>query len=225
MITVVSLAWNKLDMTRDFLERLEKYTDIPFQLIFTDNASEEPIPALVKEIFPEADLIVKDKNVGCPGTRNEAMEHVKTDICFWLDNDTMVGPNWYKPIMRELEREDIGVSGPQGCVVNKPWGQPPFREIANGYCDYFVGWLMGFKTKAYKPINDYQIPVNLDDVECCFGIKDSGYKAIISGPCFAKHLTSQTDRGWQESDKVQEMWQNWKDKTYLFEEWKCTKSI
>lgn len=221
MITVVSLAWNKLEMTREFLERLKKHTDIPYKLVFTDNASEEPIPDLVREIFPEATLIVKDKNVGCPGTRNEAMEHVDTDICFWLDNDTMVGPNWYKPIMEKLEDPSIGISGPAGCVVKYPWKQSPcFEPIDSGDCDYFVGYLVGFKTKYYKPINDYNIPVNLDDVELTWGIKANGKRAVISGPCFAKHLTSQTGRGWQECDKIDEMWENWKDKTYLFEEWK-----
>ena len=221
-ITIVSLAWNELDMTKQFLTRLKAHTDIPFDLVFTDNGSKEPIPNLVRDFFPEATIIEKDENVGCPRTRNEAMGHVKTDITFWLDNDTMVGPYWYKPILEKLENPAIGVSGPVGCVVQYPWKQsPPFIPVEEGDCDYFVGYLVGFKTDLYMPINDYNIPVNLDDVEMCWGIKANGGRAVVSGPCFAKHLTSQTGRGWQESDKIDDMWENWKDiKGEIFERFK-----
>jgi len=218
MITIVSLAYNKYDMTKKFLERLKKYTDIPFKLIFTDNGSTEPISELVKEIFPGTTLIRKEENVGCPATRNEQMELVDTEICFWLDNDTMVSHEWYKPILEKLEDPTIGISGPRGCVVRKPWDLSfPFEPVDGGDCDYFVGYLMGFKTKYYKPINDYQIPVNLDDVECCWGIKENGMRCVMSEPCMAQHLTSQTERAWETTNnKIAEMWENWPDKA-IFE--------
>ena len=218
-ITIVSLAWNKYDLTKKFLEKLKMHTPFEFDLVFTDNGSEEPISELVQAYFPDVHLIKEPENVGCPGTRNRQMAGIKTPITFWLDNDTMVGPGWYKPILEKLEDPTIGVSGPVGCVVNHPWGSPPFSPIEEGDCDYFVGYLVGFKTKYYNPINDYNIPVNLDDVELCWGIKENGMRAVISDPCFAQHLTSQTDRGWEESDKVQEMWINWPDKS-IFERWK-----
>jgi GT2 family glycosyltransferase len=222
MITIVSLAWNQAKMTEQFLSRLRDFTDIPHKLIFTDNHSEEDIPSLVREYYPDARLIVKDKNVGCPATRNEAMRYATTPIVFWLDNDCMVGPKWYEPVMRELEHPNVGISGPQGYVVKNPWQQPyPFEAVTGGDCDYFMGWLVGFKRRAYKPINDYQIPVNLDDVELCWGIKSNGLRAKVCEPCFAKHLTSQTGRGWEFNDqeKLAQLWANWPDKT-IFEKWK-----
>lgn len=222
-ITIVSLAWNKIDLTHEFLEKLKLYTDIPFKLIFTDNASTEPIPALVKEYFPDCKLIVKEKNVGCPATRNEAMGFAKTDITFWLDNDTLVGPKWYEPVLNKLREKDVGISGPFGYVVNNPWRHPyPFKHVESGNCDWFMGYLVGFKTAAYKPINDYNIPVNMDDVELGFGIKEGGYRAVISEPCYALHLTSQTDRGWvfDNKKKLDEMWKNWSSKRRMFEMYK-----
>jgi len=221
MITIVSLAYNNLEMTREFLRRLKENTDIPFNLVFTDNGSDEPIGKLVEDMFPEADLITKEKNVGCPATRNEAIKHVKTDITIFLDNDTMVGPKWYQPMLTALEDKTVGITGPKGCIVLKPWNAGhPFDPIESGDCDYFVGYAMAMRTKAYKPIYDYHIPVNLDDVEICFGVKENGYRALISGPCFLQHLTSQTERGWEKQSPMHEFWENWKDKTHLFERWK-----
>ena len=213
MITIVSLGWNETEMTEDFVRRLKQYTTIPHHLVFTDNGSTTPLAPIIKKYYPDADVITKDHNVGCPATRNEAMERVKTDICFWLDNDCVVGVNWWQPIMDKLADNSIGVSGPQGYVVKYPFERPyPFEPILEGDCDYFMGWLMGFKTKYYRPINDYNIPVNLDDVECCWGIKSNGMRAVVSEPCFAKHLVSATKRGWSFNDqeKLQELWNNWR---------------
>lgn len=222
MITIVSLAFNKLEMTRSFLDKLRRYTEIPHKLVFTDNGSTEPIGELVKEYYPDSKLIIKDKNVGCPATRNEAMSFVDTEFTFWLDNDAMVGPEWYEPLLEVLKDPTVGITGPQGYRVGNPFTLPyPFYRVNAEYesVDYFMGWMMGFRTELYKPINDYKLPVNLDDVELCFGIKEKGYTALTCPWPFAKHLTSQTDRGWQADDKLTEMWNNWPDKS-IFEDYK-----
>jgi cellulose synthase/poly-beta-1,6-N-acetylglucosamine synthase-like glycosyltransferase len=219
-VTIISLAWNKYDMTEEFLGRLKAYTDIPHKLIFTDNGSREPISKLVKDIYPDAKLITKKENVGCPATRNEAFKFVDTDIVFFLDNDTMVGPEWYEPILEKLKDDSIGISGPRGCVVINPWTpSEPFEPIDEGDCDYFVGFLMGMKTKYWKPINDYKLAVNIDDVEICWGVKENGGRAVISGPCAAEHLTSQTERGWEKNSPMDDLWANWPDKS-IFERYK-----
>jgi len=223
MITVVSLAWNKYDLTKEFLQRLKSCTDIPHHLVFTDNGSEEPISDLVRKYYPTATLIRKEQNVGCPATRNEAMREVKTDLCFWLDNDCMVDEGWYQPILDALKDPKVGLAGTQGYVVKNPWRQPfPFEPVKDGKCDYLMGWCVGFKRKAYQPINDYHIPVNLDDVELAWGIKASGYEVAVCPPIAATHRCSQTQRGWSFNDqeKLAELWSNWKDRSYLFERFK-----
>lgn len=222
MITIVSLCWNQYEMTENFLVRLKKYTDIPHKLVFTDNASIRPVEALVRSYYPEATVISNKENKGCPATRNESMERVDTDIVFWLDNDTLVGPKWYENILKTLEDPSVGISGPQGYIVKNPWTLPyPFQPVSSGDCDYFMGWLVGFKRKYYKLINDYHIPVNLDDVELAFGVKEKGARAVVCDTPFARHLVSQTKRGWEFNDqeKLKELWSNWPNKA-IFEQYK-----
>jgi GT2 family glycosyltransferase len=221
-ISVVSLAWNKLSLTKEFLERLKRYTDIPFQLVFTDNGSEEPIPALVKDIFPKADLIVKKKNVGCPATRNEAMKKTTGEIIFWLDNDTYVGSGWYQPFLDKLDRSPkVGLVGVDGRRVNNPFTpenpwQFPENFIPDYNVDWFVGYAVAFRRIAYKPIPDWKLMVNLDDTDLGMGIKANGWKAkMIDIPVNLKHLVSQTgapivpDRE-QELDIFRRWWQYWR---------------
>jgi GT2 family glycosyltransferase len=215
MIDIISLAWNGYDMTEKFLINLKRHTDIPHRLIFTDNGSTDPIPELVRKHYPDAKLIVKKENVGCPATRNEAMSFATSDIVFWLDNDTIVGPKWYQPILDKLEDPTIGISGPWGYTTYYPFNPKHAFYITNsGDCDFFMGYLMGFKRKYFKPINDYHMAVNLDDTELCLGIKENGMRCVVCEPCFAQHLTSQTKRGWScdNTEKMKEFWKNWEGK-------------
>lgn len=222
-ITVVSLGWNKPELTREFVQRLKTFTDIPHQLIFTDNGSDIPQEPIIKKYYPDAFVITQKENIGCPATRNPSMAFVDTELTFFLDNDAMVDDGWYEPILEKLSDPTVGVSGSDGYLVKKPWEQPfPFQPVSNGDCDWFMGWCIGIKTGAYKSINNYHIPVNLDDVEICWGIKENGYRAVCSGPINAEHRCSQTQRGWSFSDqeKLSELWNNWKDKSHLFENYK-----
>lgn len=220
-ITVVSLGWNKPELTREFVQRLKTFTDIPHQLIFTDNGSDIPQEPIIKKYYPDAFVITQKENIGCPATRNPSMAFVDTELCFWLDNDCMVDDGWYEPILSALTDDEVGIVGKQGYRVKNPWQQPfPFYPY-DGDVDYLMGWCMGFKTKAYKPINNYHIPVNLDDVELCFGIKENGLK-VVTEEFNAIHKCSHTQRGWNfdDQEKLTELWDNWKDKNYLFEDWK-----
>ena len=227
-ISIVSLAWNKLDLTREFLERLKKYTDIPFQLVFTDNGSEEPISALVKEVFPQADLIVKKKNVGCPATRNEAMARVSGDIVFWLDNDTYVDSGWYQPFLRKLsENPKTGLVGVDGRRVanpfnpENPWSFPE-DFIPDFNVDWLVGYAVAFRKEAYRAIPDWGLMVNLDDTDLGLGIKANGWRAkMLDVPVALTHLVSQTGAPImptkeEETALFGRWWQYWKPDKKFF---------
>lgn len=216
--SVISLAWNKADLTDGFLKRLKDNTPFDFQLVFTDNGSTEPISELVLKYFPNATLIKKETNVGCPRTRNEAMEKVTGDIVFWLDNDTYVDEYWYNPFLEKFDNEKVGIVGCFGKRVLNPIQFPhPFEEPVSGFVDGFMGYAMAMRKKAYKPIPDWNIPVNLDDIDVVLGIKENGYLAVNTDRTpNLTHLCSQTLRGWEVDNQavLRKWWEYWEPKAY-----------
>lgn len=227
--SVVSLAWNQYDVTKGFLERLKDNTPFDFQLVFTDNGSHEPIPDLVLEYFPDATLIRKKENVGCPRTRNEAMEHATGDIVFWLDNDTYVDELWYRPFLNTLEDDEVGIAGCFGKLVDNPIRFPhPFIEPTglSEYVDGFMGYAMAMKKEAYSPIPDWNTPVNLDDIDVVLEMKKNGWKAktVDTEPNLI-HLVSKTARGWEVDNQaiLKKWWQYWEPKaSEVLELWKSS---
>jgi len=231
MVSIVSLAWNKYDLTKEFLQRLKKFTDIDYELVFTDNGSEEPISDLVREFYPDVKLIRHEKNIGCPATRNPSMEVATGDIVFWLDNDTYVDAGWYKPFLTELENEKTGIVGIEGRrVVNPfnpeaPW-EMPGQFLPDRNVDWFVGFAIAFRKKAYKPIPDWNLMVNLDDVDVSLGVKTSGYKAkMISTLAPLRHLVTQTGAPVmptreEEVELFKRWWKYWEPMSETFENYK-----
>jgi GT2 family glycosyltransferase len=226
MITIISLAWNQYKTTKEFLERLKKYTDIDHELIFTDNGSEEPISELVKEIYPDAILVREDKNIGCPATRNKSMKLANNNIVFWLDNDTMVDNGWYIPFLNNL-KGSVGITGIDGRCVGNPFNAMfPWDSNFDVDCDWFVGYAVAFKKEAYKPINDWGLMVNMDDVDLGVGIKRNGYRAKkIREEVPLVHLTSVSAKSVQpNSEKQYEVlvrwWRYWIRHKKYFEKYK-----
>lgn len=226
-ISVVSLAWNKYDLTKGFLERLKEHTDIEHELVFTDNGSIEPISKLVLEHYPSAKLLRHEKNIGCPSTRNPSMKRVSGDIVFWLDNDTYVGKDWYKPFLDMLEDEKIGICGPFGKRVKNPFELPfPFEEpIVSGQpCDGFMGYALAMRKKAYQEIPDWGLAVNMDDIDVAVEMKTKGWEAKVLGLIpNLQHLTSQTGPGWQTDMQpvLEKWWTKWQSRAKeVFENYK-----
>lgn len=237
MVSIVSLAWNKYDLTKEFLERLKKYTPIEHELIFTDNGSTEDIEKIVydtydgfKSVLYEredrilyvpnlntsgATFIKKRKNVGCPATRNEAMEHAKGDIVFWLDNDTYVEEGWYKPFLEALKPDNVGIVGVDGRRIRNPFNYSnPWvfeQELYSFDVDWFVGYAVAFKRECYKPIPDWNLSVNFDDVDMCLGVKTFGKKAVMLDEVpNLKHLGSQTGKAFNATgDTTKEFYEKW----------------
>lgn len=230
-ISIVSLAWNGAELTDGFLYNLKKYTDIDHELIFTDNGSTERVIDVVEDYYPTVKLIKYKENIGCPLTRNPSMEKVSGDIVFWLDNDTYVGEGWYKPYLELLEKEpDVSMTGPVGLRVANPFsiGKPWLmqEEFEGDLCDWFVGYAIAFRKEFYKPIPDWNLKVNMDDVDVGIGVKVNGGKCkILPVKPNLEHLCSKTSLSvrptGEENLKVMERWwEHWKDSSKFFEEYK-----
>jgi glycosyltransferase involved in cell wall biosynthesis len=231
MFTIVSLAWNGAELTDGFLYRLKKYTDVPHKLVFSDNGSTEPIEGIVKEYYPDATFIRYEENIGCPLTRNPSMEKVDTDIVFWLDNDTYVGEGWYKPYLELLEKEpDVAMTGPVGLRVANPFsiGKPwkTQEEFTGDWCDWFVGYAIAFRKEFYRPIPDWNLKVNMDDVDVGIGVKiKGGMCKILPVKPNLEHLCSKTSlsvrpTGEQNLKVMEKWWEYWGVDKDFFEEYK-----
>lgn len=88
-VTIVFLVYNRRDELRTSLHEMLVESDYPKELldvIVVDNASSDDSAAMVREEFPQVQLIVREENVGVSGW-NDGFAQVRGDLALVLDDD------------------------------------------------------------------------------------------------------------------------------------------
>jgi len=94
---VVILNWNGTDLMRRFLPSVVRHTPTG-RIIVADNGSTDDSLAMLREEFPEVQIIALPRNYGFAEGYNRALEQVKADYLLLLNSDVEVTPGWLIPL-------------------------------------------------------------------------------------------------------------------------------
>ena len=144
LVGVVVLNWNQETDTRECLASLRLVRGAPLRVFVVDNGSTpESVDRLERE-FSEAIFIrlrenrgfAEGNNVGIERALREGVSHV-----LLLNNDTLVEPEFIRPLLDGLDGHKAGVVGPKICHhpdVTRIW-------FAGGRIDWRTGrqWHLG----------------------------------------------------------------------------------
>jgi GT2 family glycosyltransferase len=110
MVSIVSVNYDQPEVTCEMLETLRKVTYPNFETLIVDNASPSTSPAIIKQKYPEVQLIISDKNLGFAGGNNIALKQAKGDYVLLLNNDTEVKPDFLESLVELMESDKkIGI--------------------------------------------------------------------------------------------------------------------
>ena len=104
-VNLFVLNWNGRDLTLDCLSSLEKviYPNVKIHII--DNGSSDNSVVSIRNKFPDYEIIELAENHGFAKGNNIGFQSVKqkADYTIFLNNDTIVDPNFIDPLVNELE--------------------------------------------------------------------------------------------------------------------------
>ena len=125
-IGIIIVNWNTRDLLKRCLETVfASEGDFSYHVVVVDNDSEDDSAAMVKQHFPQAQLIESPENVGYPRGNNLGLRalgfngagDVEADApryALLLNPDTEVPPNALFNMLKFMDsRPDIGVAGPK----------------------------------------------------------------------------------------------------------------
>jgi N-acetylglucosaminyl-diphospho-decaprenol L-rhamnosyltransferase len=135
-LAVVIVSWRVRDLLRTCLRSL--FTDLEqssleAQVWVVDNASTDGSPEMVKEAFPQVDLIASDENLGFVRANNRALREIQDATpqpkTIWLLNpDTEVLPGATAALLSTLGTDpQVGMVGPKLCYPNGSLQHSAFR--------------------------------------------------------------------------------------------------
>lgn len=101
-VTIVIPNWNGWQYLQSCLPAVFAQTYSNFEVLVVDNASTDSSVELVREQFPQVNLIVNDSNLGFARANNVAIRATATPYVATLNNDTQVESNWLSALIRVI---------------------------------------------------------------------------------------------------------------------------
>jgi GT2 family glycosyltransferase len=93
LVSIVTLNWNTIDVTCDFLRSIkEQNTYENIEVIIVDNASKENPTQAFLSVYPAAKVICNDTNLGFSGGNNVGIRAATGEYIFIVNNDTEFTP-------------------------------------------------------------------------------------------------------------------------------------
>lgn len=114
LVSVITVNYNQGEVTLDLLRTLRELTYPNVEVIVIDNGSPSDNAGIMKEKYPEIELICSDENLGFAGGNNLGIRASKGKYLFFVNNDTEVTPGLIEPLVELLESDKtIGMVSPK----------------------------------------------------------------------------------------------------------------
>lgn len=111
LVSIISVNYDQPNVTCEMLESLRAVTYPNFETFIVDNGSPSTNPDIIKEKYPEINLIISKKNLGFAGGNNIALKEAKGDYVLLLNNDTEVKSDFLDSLVSLMESDEkIGIA-------------------------------------------------------------------------------------------------------------------
>lgn len=207
-VSIVILTLNQFAHTIRCLESIRKYTTEPYELIIVDNGSTDlTLPYL--RLQSDVILIENAVNAGFSKGCNQGAALATGDHILYLNNDTIVTPNWLTNMLRVLHSsEDVGMVGPftnyssahQQIPVTYTdlWDLNNFakeheQKFAGTVTEVrrLVGFCMLMKRSVVEEVGGFDERYglgNYEDDDLCLRTANAGYRMLIANDSFIHHV-------------------------------------
>ena len=114
LVSIVSVNYNTLADTLEFLESAQHLTYPAVEIIVVDNASRENPEAAIAAAYPNVKVIVSPTNLGFAGGNNLGLRVATGKYFMLLNNDTLLFPDFLNTLVDFMESNpDAGMASPK----------------------------------------------------------------------------------------------------------------
>ena len=215
-VSIIILNWNGWEDTLECLKSLYQITYPNYNVIVVDNGSTDNSPEILREIYPEIDIIENKENIGFAEGSNVGIRYALNrgaDYILLLNNDTTVDPEFLTELVEAAEENpDVGILGPRIYYYHKPnvmwlscekinkWTGLPIstnRGKAVEECDYVTGCSIMIKREVFNRVGffDPDFYLYYEDAEFCIRAKfRAGYRILCIPTAKVYHKVSMSSR-------------------------------
>ncbi|MEA3496863.1 MAG: glycosyltransferase family 2 protein [Bacteroidota bacterium] len=114
LVSIISVNYNQSEVSCEMIESLRKASYPNLDIIIVENGSPNDNPEIIKEKYPEINLIISKENLGFAGGNNLGVKEAKGKYVLFLNNDTEVESGFLEPLVEQFESNpEIGMMSPK----------------------------------------------------------------------------------------------------------------
>jgi GT2 family glycosyltransferase/glycosyltransferase involved in cell wall biosynthesis len=201
-VSIVIPVHNKVEYTAACLRSLgDNANSVPFEVIVVDDASSDATAERLAHIAGITALR-NAENLGFVGSCNAAAARARGEFVLFLNNDTVVTPNWLDALLRVFDEEpDAGLVGARlvypdgrlqeaGGIVfsdGSGWNYGRFDDPADPRyafrreADYCSGAAIVLRRELFERLGGFDAryaPAYYEDTDLAFAVRAAGYKVL-----------------------------------------------
>ncbi len=188
-VTIVFLVYNRRDELRTSLHQMlvESDYDGPVDVIVVDNASTDGSADMVREDFPQVQLIVRDENVGVSGW-NDGFAAASGEWVLALDDDCYLPPDGLRRAIAAADEHQADLVSFK--VVSTADPDHVFTEKYRTGLFMFWGCAVLVRRTPLQELEGYdpQIFVWANELEFMLRFFDRGYRHLHLPEVVAQHM-------------------------------------
>lgn len=219
---IIIVNWNGEKVIGECLESLRSIDYSNFRITVVDNASMDSSPEIIRNSFPEVELIENEENLLFAGGNNIALRRALDqdgELFLLLNNDTEVDPDFATELAEVLKNPEAGIAGPKIYYYDDPrriWyggggfypliGVPRHLNIRKldtgrqeqpGETGYVTGCAMMVKREVFRDIGllDVSYRMYCEDVDFCLRAKEAGWECWYAPEARVWHKVSSSSGG------------------------------
>ena len=201
---IIIAVWNEPEATRNCLERVIKYTDLPYRLIIIDNGSGNETAQYLdslKDRIKDLLLVRNKENLGYVQAINQGLKLSNADYVCLLNNDTLVTDGWLNEMIAIAEdNPSLGIINPSSNTLGQYTAkEKTLDEYAQSLQVYKGNWgelgqCIGFCMLIKREIIDkiglfdeiYEVGY-FEETDYCLRAQKAGYRFARAKAAYVYH--------------------------------------
>ena len=140
-VRIIVVNWNGRAFLEECLQSIREQTYRSFSVVLVDNGSTDGSLMLVRNRFPEVQVIALPENRGFAAANNCALQGLGTPYAALLNNDAVAAPDWLGYLVEALEQtKEAGFAASKMLYGHQP---DVIDRCGDGYTRAGVGLLRG----------------------------------------------------------------------------------
>ena len=212
LVSFIVVTWNSAQYIEACLMSIEGQSHPDVETVLVDNASSDDTVRIVREKFPDVQLVCNEGNVGFAEANNVGMRRARGRYVALLNPDALASPRWAEILLEELESDAslaaasgkifyLGEGGPDResvfCTWPKvaPFSSKPlnfYGDEPRSLVDYLSGAAMLVRREAIDRVGamDPGYFLYFDETDWCARMIRAGYGLLYVPEAEAWHKVS-----------------------------------